>query len=224
MLHNTAVRVAIVVAVALVVHGVYFGFRMYGTPTDFRDLREDLTKMPLRLGPWEGTKIEIDEKISGAVGADVVVNRSYANPAGYTVSLHANSVKHYDFQLQHHPRHCYTTHGARLIKEYNDARLDMPDGSSVPVGLMHMENNGQPILVLYWYQLGDRIVLNHVQQREVRYTLRGQDTWPQLIKVLLQAPAMNLEVAEEQLMDFASFVYPWTKDLDRQDEAAAVVE
>ena len=67
-------------------------------------------------------------------------------------------------------------------------------------------------------QFGDKIILSGAEQRRARWALRGQKTWPPLIKVLLSTPVGDPERSEKRLLDFAKLVYAWTKDLDRQSQ------
>lgn len=218
MINKPLVRLAAVAALVLLVHVGYLLSR--NMPDDFRSPRYELKEMPLKLGAWVGEEIPMKKEITGAIDADDCVDRLYRDPTGRQISLHANAVMRYFLTLKHHPRHCYTTHGSRLVKEKED-ELKMPDGSTVPVGIMLMENQGQRILVLYWYQLdvfphndNVEIALDHPQQRKLRWKLHGQKTWPPLVKVLLQTPAPEEQSAERRIKEFAARVYGWTKYLD----------
>lgn len=221
---NTAIRIAIVVVLALVVHLGYLFVRSRGMPTAYRPLQRDPNGMPIRfedpdsLARWEGKKVAMDPEISGAVDADIVVERLYKDILGHPISLHANVVSHYEHYLQHHPAHCYTTHGFRQVDEKR-VELELDDTEHTEVELLTMDSEGNRVLVLYWYQIGDQIVFNGSELRTARYGLRGQKTWPNLIKVLMQTPAPDVDRAEKRLLDFAKLVYAWTKDLDRPPDA-----
>lgn len=215
---NTATRLAIVIGLAMLVHLGYLYVRGRGMPTEFRPLKRDLTEMPVRLGTWESEPVETNPRFEDILVANSVVDRRYKDPEGRTIILHANAVMQYFLTLRHHPTHCYTTHGARLIDQKH-VELELPDGSSLPVDLLTLETEGQRILVLYWYQFGDKIIQDAAGQRRARWELYGQRTWPALIKVLLQTSALDMEAAQQRLSDFATLVYAWTKDINTDPDA-----
>ena len=232
MMQNTTVRLTVVIAAALVVHLGYLFVRSSGMPTDFRPLQRELKELPMTLGEWKGEDREVDPEITGIMDADEWADRIYQDPEGNWISLHFNAVKQYFFTLQHHPKHCYQSHGSRVVEEKTvQLKLDddssirkLDDDPSIRVASMVVESDGQESLVYYWYQLDAfrennnvEILLNHVEQRKLRLELRGQDTWPPLIKVLLQTPIGKggREKAEKRMKEFAARVYQWTKFVDR---------
>ncbi len=215
---NTAVRIAIVTVLILAVHGGFIIVRKGGV-SEIRSLRGDLTALPMQLGRWNGTQVETDPDIMVATDADVVVDRAYDN-GRQRVTLHTNVMTKYFMGLPHHPRHCYDSHGSRLVSEEH---VLLPSRAA-SVAVMEMEVQGQNQLVLYWYQLEDKIIYSGAEQREHRQQLRGQPNWPPLVKVLLQTPCNDRERDQAGLLEFADEVYAWTKNVDRPLETTGPAE
>jgi len=212
---TTTTRLLLIIALAVMVHLCFLVVQKHGMPTEIRLPAGNLADMPMTFGPWNGKESKLDPRLVGGIGAAAVVNREYQDDAGHVVSLHSSVVTKFDVSLQHHPKHCYIANGSDVVLDKR-GELEFADLPNVPVAIMVAEQGGQRLLVLYWYQLGEKFILNGREQRTVRWDFRGQKTWPPLIKVLLSAPASDLVEDEKRLMEFAKLVYLWTKDLDRQ--------
>jgi hypothetical protein len=210
----TTTRLLVILAMVLAVHGIFLWVQQGGMPTDIRAPYRDLNDLPFKLGDWKGEKAEVDPRMTDATEAYVVVDRDYQDGVNPPIRLHFNAMRRYFMGIEHQPQHCYTTHGAELV-EKKPLELSLPDGSKFRAELMSLKEEDVPFLVLFWYQLGDQIVLDDDEQRTAREELRGQKTWPPLIKVLLQTTVRDAKQDEQRLTDFGKLVYAWTRDVDR---------
>lgn len=65
-------------------------------------------------------------------------------------------------------------------------------------------------MVVYWYQLGDHVLFDRWDLgMKIRWSLRGREKWPALIKVMLTIPAADPEAAKPVLLDFAKQLAAW---------------
>ena len=177
-----------------------------------------LETLPTTLGYWKGEDATVDPKVFRVIGADDVLNRSYKNPAGKETTLHAAVFGDYFRGVPHPPTVCYPGVGWTLM-EQKDVPITGPDGSKHPVRAVTYDMEGTRILIVFWYQLGSHVFTDDAGLQEARRALRTRETWPAVVKVLLQTKVGNPEQTESQLVEFGSQVYAWTSQL--QNDGAA---
>ena len=152
----------------------------------------------------------MDPQLFKETGATSAVNRLYTNPGGNTVALHATvTVFTNDWHLPHPPPRCYTGSGHSIIKT-KTLEIARPDGTTIPVDLMTTELAGKRSYVLYWYQVGDQIVLDGPQLRQLAWTMRGKQAWPPVLKLMLTTAALDKHQAIRQLVNIAEPLAEWT--------------
>jgi EpsI family protein len=212
----TTTRVLIVAALVVVVHAVFLIVRTGGMPTDFTELKGDLGQaIPNELGRWKGESTELDPTLTEATDAEVVVERLYRDVPGNVINLHVNTMRKFFTDLRHNPEHCYTSHGYQIL-ERKPTELQIGGQTGPRVMLLTVDENGNRVMVMYWYHFGDEVIREGAELRKARWALRGRKTWPPLIKVMLQTPAPDAEMAEARLKDFAEQLYPLTEKYNRQ--------
>ncbi len=217
-MNRTMPRIVMLVVLAILVQVSFLMLQSYGVPTSIRQPRVELSEMPVTFGTWQGEDAELDPQVTGLLTRDLstmVVSRLYKDADGHVVTLHSMVRTGYIHGLPHHPNHCYQSQGSQIIEE-DRPKLELDDGTSIPVHILSLEYQGQRSLALYWYQLGDKIILDGQQQRKVRWSLRGKKEWPPVVKVLLSSSLSNQEKDRDRLMEFAKHVYTWTREIDRQ--------
>ena len=85
------------------------------------------------------------------------------------------------------PTNCYRSNGWRLVERVEGGRADprrRRNGSACRPG----RSKGETVLVVFWYRLGDYTLFERWDMGKVRWAMRGQKSWPPLVKVLLQTP------------------------------------
>ncbi len=87
------------------------------------------------------------------------------------------------------------------------------------------EKEGQRVLVLYWFKLGEHFLFDRFEMGAVRWKMRGQKTWPALIKVLMQANTTDDPVDDEKaLRGFAENIYKWIHEPEPGSEPSPPAE
>jgi EpsI family protein len=179
--------------------------------TATRPPHRDLDTLPMELGPWKGEEISRDPELFPDTGAVHTLNRMYQDARGNVLSLYAAVWMKYDIMPAHPPGACYRGAGYQIVGEEN-VPLSLADGSNPSVRLMLLEKGGQRVAVLYWYHSGDRQVGNYWIRR-TSWDLRGKQSGPPLVKVMLQAPASDPARARAQLESIAAPLFEWTRGL-----------
>ena len=170
---------------------------------------QSLENLPKQLGKWTGTDSELNDEVFEAVDADLIVNRDYKNALGNSISLHMPLFKeHKQPFTPHNPRHCYKGAGFEIIKD--DVRsLPIDADTTIKVRYLNLERGTEHVQVLFWYQLGRRVVTGDSGMRHARWDERWQKKRAPVIKVLLQTSGPNSIVGEEQLDSIAVPIYEW---------------
>ncbi len=172
----------------------------------------ELADMPSQFGSWRGADVELDEKIREQLlrDANSEVSRAYVDDQSNAVSLHLALFQDLDAGVRHSPINCYRGNGWREIgRETMDLRLQ--DGGTIPVSLTTWEKEGQRVLVMYWYQLGDHVLFNRWDLLSTRLKMWGQPSWPAMVKVLLQTTTSDAdkEKSRERIQAVARYAQHW---------------
>lgn len=198
---NSVRLIAVAVLIAATQAGVYLIDRGW-TPASAILPDYDPAKWPLTLGDWQGQYVEVAQ----TGGANVNGNWLYRNPTGDQISLLVGVWKDYTVVLPHTPAYCYPAAGWKETS-HKDVEVPVEGRGPLNVRLAFMERETDRIAVLYWYQFGDEILLEHEQLRGMQQRIRGHVTHlPPAIKVMLQTGAFDPNMAERLLVDFATLV------------------
>ena len=110
-----------------------------------------LQALPLEIDGWSSADIPIEPRLVKASGADNYLNRVYSGAdgeaglyVGYFRSQRAGD-------SVHSPKNCLPGGGWQAVRA-GRAWLPTADGRASAVNLYLVENAGQRVVVLYWYQ------------------------------------------------------------------------
>lgn len=177
----------------------------------------NLADMPRQFGSWQSAKVEVNPEIEEQIlrDADAVVNRAYVDDADHIVSVHVALFRDLDAGVLHSPINCYRGNGWREVSR-EQVKLRGPEESSIPVSLSTWEREGGRVLVMYWYQLDEHILFDRLGLGLARVEMRNKETWPALVKVLLQTSAADPEAARERIDAIARETHQWINQGDHQ--------
>ena len=201
-------RVYMVVGIVLSVYVTSYLVRVAIAPPEVEMPDWSLQDMPLKLGEWHGEDTEMDPKIAVATGAAVIVNRLYRDDMGRVVSLHSAMFEDPAEGVYHSPLNCYRTSGWKKLGE-TLADVKVAEDITIPVCVTTWEKEGEKIIVAYWFQLGQHVLYDRYDLGKVRWGMKGQATWPALIKVMIQIPLTDLEDSKAIGLDFAQKLGEW---------------
>jgi EpsI family protein len=197
-MNNTAVRIFVVAVLAA---GVYLAAIVVGgagRPPKVRMPSRDLHELPRQLGSWTGVDQDLDRRTFNAIGAKVVVDRLYKDQRGNGVLLHTAVFDDPQEGVYHSPMNCYRSSGWNKLDEAR-VPLDPSDPESILVDTSIWEREGQKILVVYWYELGEHVLYGRLDLGAVRFAMRNEREWPALVKVMLQTPMDQSEQRPREL-------------------------
>jgi len=205
---GTAGRLLLVAGLIIVVHVTSLQVRGMLEPATI-DLPDwSLEDFPEELGPWRAHESELDDRIFRKIGADQAKDWITTLPDGREASTHIAVFDNLDEGVWHYPANCYGAAGWRNL-ETHEAELSADGAASRPVNISTWEQGGRRVKVLYWYQLGEQTIFGRFDLGKARLALAGRETWPPLVKVLLQTSAEDPADAETQLLDLGSRINRW---------------
>ena len=176
-------------------------------------------ELPLIFDSWEGERTEMDDRVRQQVFAEVVVNRAYKHDTGSKVWVHLAILTDYSQGAIHQPHLCYRASG---WKQESGERMEVygSDQSSISVSLSTWKRKTERISVLFWYQLGPHIIIDRHDLGVARWALKGSDTWPPLVKVLMHIPEDESGEAKARIQGLAGHVHRWLSqpDLDSANQ------
>ena len=211
MINGTAIRLYMIVAIVLATYGVARLVQAGLEPPGVEMPDWTFKKMPLQLGQWRGEPTEMDPKIAVATEAapGTIVNRNYQDGSRRSIAMHTAMFANPRGGVYHTPINCYRANGWQDTNATRE-ELEVSDDLAIPVSLSTWERNGERLLVVYWYQLGEHVLFDRWDLGiKIRWSLRGRSKWPALIKVMLQIAAPDPEEAKSVILDFAKQVAEW---------------
>ena len=208
---NTAARIFAGAAIVVLIYCANRMVEAQLTVPKIQPVQFDVDSIPLTFQQWQGQETELDPKIFAATGADSITNRVYRNRSGEVVSAHVAIYSDPDAGVYHSPINCYRGAGWRVTERSTES-ISRADGSSIPVSLTTWERNGERIVVLYWFEIGEYVIFDRYEMGSVRWKMRNLDSWPQMVKVLLQTSAgRDLPDAKVRIQRFAQCLLDWTE-------------
>lgn len=212
---SPVVRLAIAAVVIIVISaGAMYSANKGGVHREIRLPEESISTIPKEIGKWTGQDGEVKERLFGIIGAHEVVSRTYTNPASEEgVTLHCAVFDVFWRRVPHSPKVCYPANGWMTIKDDPfelDGPLD-PKGKQPTARLVTFEKDDSNIFVLFWFQFGDFVVCDASELASARWYYRNEDTWPPVVKTMIQVSADRSERARKQLKEFANEVFRTTQ-------------
>lgn len=167
-------------------------------------------RLPCHLGLWEGKDMPITEELFSSTGADVFVNRLYWNADDNAIQIQTHLTVFSDWEkgMSRHPMKSFKADGWKLLAQNHDSVSTCKD-KTIQVSLSEWERNYKAIVVLYWYQLGDRIFFDQSELDKIRSELGDQDTPRPLVKVQLQITKSRATEDEESMKQLAGKIAKW---------------
>ncbi|MBN1912281.1 MAG: EpsI family protein [Pirellulales bacterium] len=170
-----------------------------------------ITTMPKEFGDWKGEDREVGAREFHAIGATKVVSREYRNSAGEVIVVHIATFGDYWRLTPHSPLVCYPSNG---FTKSGERVVELPNSDGCRVDLVEFSKKKRTNLVAFWYQFGDQVFLNDEELSEAQRAYRGVgESWPSIIKVLLDSSQPHPKQFEPEFLEFASQIRMWSKDL-----------
>jgi len=167
----------------------------------------DVSALPMQIGDWSGTNVDVDPRLFDRTGALSMVSRSYSDSSGRRATVQLTSYTMAGLMVMPHvPVNCYRAHGWTILKD--DWQKDDADRR---FRFMAVENAGLRASVVYWYQLGPDIFDNRDGLRLSLQKLRRQGkAWPPLVKVMIQVTDdISAKESKSPVPELDSEIYKW---------------
>jgi EpsI family protein len=187
-------------------------------------------QLPMRLGEgeslWQGREQEMEDRITAATEAakGTTTSRLYQDASGHGINMYGAMFDNPAGGVYHTPINCYRASGWQKTDEDHEP-LDPTGKVTFPaeVDVSTWESpNGERLIVVYWYQLGDHVLFGRGDLGlKIRWAMRGQPTWPALIKVMMSIPAPEVEDAKLTILNFARQVAVWVNEQEHRGATAA---
>lgn len=167
-----------------------------------------VTEFPMEFAGWKGVDLEKPEGIDAGVAARL--SRVYTSEDGrFAAWVYIGIWTWYLDDVRHLPTDCYRGRGREIlgVKQFE---LKPHDGASKRAALLTLQDGGQPIHVLYWYQLGSETLWDRKHLRPILRANRGKKNWPPQVKVMIDVRGLQQEQAKRVLADLGKHVMDWT--------------
>ena len=199
------------VAIIVIFAGAWYSGHRGGVYRHIRLPEESITTIPMELGKWKGKDAPMDDKLFRGIAAHEVVSRSYTNPVFEEgLTLHCAVFNSFWRRVPHSPKVCYPAAGWTTINDV-PFELDDPDGREAVARLATFEKDGMSVFVLFWFQFGDFVVCDGEEMASARWEYRNEETWPPVVKMMLQISANRPDSAKKQLKEFANELHKTTR-------------
>ena len=186
-----------------------------------RGLAIDVTKLPMKLGDWQGEDKELDPKTFDRTAADVAVNREYRDNEGHVVTvLLALYRTDPDAGVYHAPTNCYRSNGWRLTDESTTERVPLSKTASQRVHLTTWEKQNDTILVMFPVSDGRLHPLRPLGLVVGLLAMRGRELTPPMVKILLQTqtPHHNEFYSKARIQEMAARIQRWLNQSNAEDK------
>jgi hypothetical protein len=179
--------------------------------------------LPMKLGEWTGQNAELDEKRFVKTDAAVADNREYIDESGHRLSVHVAYFNDVDAGVWHDPTNCYRCAGWHL-KEESTVHMDgrsSRESNAPEVYLTRWEKEQTPsCLVVHWYYLDGRIFYGRDGLAKARWEMRGRESWPPLVKVLLHVNGTT-QADQDSVLQFSKQIYLWLNQQQSKESKAS---
>ncbi|HOA75808.1 MAG TPA: EpsI family protein [Phycisphaerae bacterium] len=126
-------------------------------------LDRPLSDLPLNVGEWKGTELQMSQRVLEVAGCDDYIYRRYTDDASRRqIDLYVAYAARPAKMLGHRPEVCYPTHGW-TPGEVRKESLTLDDGTTFEYlirTVSHGERPNEKMVVLNYYILEGRIVTN----------------------------------------------------------------
>ncbi len=215
MIRNTAIRIGVVAAVVLTAWLACWALNVSLTPPPTDVPQWSFHDLPRHIGDWRGEPTTLDRKIAEKTGAieDSIEERLYRDDSGHTIAMHCAMFEDPIPGVYHVPTNCYRAAGWQLNEQYQET-VQVSDELTIPVLVTTWEKESergtQHEIVVYWEQLGEHVLFDRADLGfKVRWSLRGREKWPALLKVMVSMPTNNVDDPKSLILDFAKEIAAW---------------
>lgn len=180
-------------------------------------IREHLSGLPTRIGPWESFQsIPMDSSIRAVLGVDDYVNRIYFNSEQFPLTVY---IGYYESQREgdtiHSPLNCLPGAGWNPIYK---SRVAVPTASvsakhrEIVINRLIIAKGTQKQLVFYWYQSHGRVIASEYWGKFYTVTdaLKTNRTDAALVRVLVPVVGSSPndeKAAERRGIDFVQLLF-----------------
>jgi EpsI family protein len=172
-----------------------------------------LGELPLRVGDWQGTEIDLDSGVEEILDADFNLQRRYHHPLGDYVWLY---VGYYGTERggrpEHTPWQCYPSAGWVIVRSEVVDAVPVAGQPPVQANELLVERSGERRLVHFWYQSVRRSgMLGGLDQTFDRFASRIRFGRADGSLVRFSTPiggAEDEDTARERLRVFAREIFP----------------
>ncbi|MDR7415090.1 MAG: EpsI family protein [Armatimonadota bacterium] len=143
-------------------------------------LRVSLTEFPRSIGPWVGSDEPLDPEALSRARPDAYLSRRYTDPRGPSVLLYVAYFAR-DSSRARIQAACW---GDCQVRQTATHRVEI-GGRTLAVNRALVVQEGEPAVILYWFQLGQRILQDPDQLRlsQVRRALLGRRSDGALVRI-----------------------------------------
>jgi EpsI family protein len=166
--------------------------------------------IPYTIAGWQGADAEpIDPDVQRALGADVLLNRTYADaggPVGFYLAYYAEQRPGVSI---HSPRHCLPGTGWEVLSD-RSISVPLDGGVDAPMRRLVAERDGAAILVLYAYWIHGRLIASDLLSRVhlIREGLEDGRNDAALVRVVVPMSGSE-EAAQERGAAFVRALVPY---------------
>ncbi len=176
---------------------------------------QELSRLPMQIGKWEGRDEPIDKAIAKYTNADALLCRVYSCPGQSVTAYVAGGVRARDM-MPHRPEVCYPSAGWTLSR--SDAmQVELADGTPLPCRIyvfFHGGFSAKGVAVLNYYIVDGRYGQDVSLLRS--QVLRGSSGVQYVAQVQLSVSCSaggQIEACQKALMEFGSEAAPLIRAL-----------
>ena len=205
----TIKRTIIIVAILLITAGL----TALASHSERIAPNKPFSEFPLTIGPWQGTRGQMDQKVYNILGVEDYIMADYRKTSGEHVNLYVGfyqSQKEGD--LIHSPKNCMPGAGWNII-ESSVIPVTLNDiGQPTKVIKLLLAKGPEKQVVLYWFQSRGRIIASEYMQKIwlVIDSITKNRTDGSFVRLI--APVITTEEGSLNILkEYAKAVYPALK-------------
>ncbi len=168
-----------------------------------------LDDFPKQIAGWRGEPFKFSQAVYDNLGVDDSISIEYKNDNSDQISMY---IGYYESQKKgdiiHSPRNCMLGSGWQPI-EISEIIISI-GSRKIPMMKMIVEKHSRKMVVLYWYQSGNRVVANEYMQRLyfIHDSLRYNRTNAAFIRFTSHVTSNDYESTELLMESFINQVVP----------------
>ncbi|MHC4268260.1 MAG: exosortase C-terminal domain/associated protein EpsI [Planctomycetota bacterium] len=208
--------------IVIVLLSVTIFFSQLRSDGELVPITKSLEDFPKQIAGWRGEPYRFSQAVYDKLGVDNSISINYKNNNGDEISMY---IGYYESQKQgeiiHSPKNCMLGSGWQPI---DISEINISIGSRmIPVVKMIVEKRSQKMVVLYWFQSGNRAVANEYSQRLyfIHDSLRYNRTNSAFIRFTSPVSNNDYEGTEQLMEKFINKVVPILDDFLPSNEVSS---